>query len=326
MIVRSALASLRRVKEETLGHVATVSGFAREAMQPELVPAGERVTLTIDDPRRGPIPIVTELANPSASSVVVIVHGMGGSALSPYAVRVARTAVEAGHAALRINLRGASGDGDDVYHAGLGDDVAQVTRAPELERFDRIAVVGYSLGAHVALRHAADGPHDPRLRAVVAVCPPIDLDRGSLAILRVDRRPYQEYVLRGLRKQLDEVRARHPGLVPNVSAASLRTIRDWDERVVCPRFGFASLADFYERESVGPRLAAIRVPTLLVVADRDPMIAIDTVEPWLDRASAAVTVVRKQRGGHVAFPKDVGLLARRGDAMEREIVRWISDR
>ena len=113
---------------------------------------------------------------------------------------------------------------------------------------------------------------------------------------------------------------------PNVSGASLRTIRDWDERVVCPRFGFASLADFYERESVGPKLGTIRVPTLLVVADRDPMIAIETVEPWLEGASGAVTVVRKRRGGHVAFPDDVGLLGARGDAMEREIVRWIGER
>jgi hypothetical protein len=159
---------------------------------------------------------------------------------------------------------------------------------------------------------------------VVSVCAPVDLDRGTLAVQRVDRRPYQEFVLRSLRRQLGEVRARRPEAFPAVDPLRIRTIRDWDELVIVPRFGFASLEAFYRDESVGPRLGAITTPTLLVVADRDPMIVLDTVEPWLAHASESVTVVRKQRGGHVAFPPDVGLLSPRGGPMEDEIASWIA--
>ena len=109
-----------------------------------------------------------------------------------------------------------------------------------------------------------------------------------------------------------------------VDPAAIRTIRDWDRLVICPRFGFESLEAFYRDEAAGPRLGEIRVPTLLVVAERDPMIAIDTVVPWLDHASDAVTIVRKRRGGHVAFPRDVGLLDESGGTIEEEIVRWVS--
>lgn len=314
---------LLRARETALGHVATVSGFARGVMRPDPEPVGEPFATTLHDARLGAIPITGHLANGRAETLVVIVHGMGGAITSAYAVRAARAAITAGHAALRINLRGAAGDGADLYHAGLGDDLAQLTRAPELARFGRIAIVGYSLGGHIALRHAADGPHDPRLVAVAAVCPPVDLDRGTLAIQRVDRRPYQEFVLRSLRKQLGEVQARRGDPFPRVDPESIRTIRAWDERVICPRFGFDGLEAFYRDQAVGPRLAGIAVPTLMVVADRDPMIAIDTVTPWLESASDAVTIVRKQRGGHVAFPRDVGLLAPHGGPMEQEIVRWI---
>jgi predicted alpha/beta-fold hydrolase len=315
--------SLRRARETTLGHVATVSAHVREVLAPAAAPEGLAITIPIIDRVRGTIPIACHLANGGASKLLVIVHGMGGNVSSPYAVRAAREAVDAGWAALRVHLRGASGDGADVYHAGLGDDVAQIVRSPSLARFEWITVVGYSLGGHIVLRHAADGPHDARLRAIAAVCPPIDLDRGSIAIQRLDRRPYQEYVLRSLRRQLTEVRARHPDAVPEVAASELRTIRDWDERVIAPRFGFASLGAFYTSETVGPKLETIRVPTLLVVADRDPMIALDTSLPWLSRASDAVTVARRRRGGHVSFPRDVGLTTARGEAMEREIVRWL---
>ncbi len=314
---------LLRARETALGHVATVSGFARGVVRPHPEPAGEPFLAALSDPDHGPIPLTGHLANGQARSLVVVVHGMGGGITSPYAVRLAHAALDAGHAALRVHLRGASGDGSDLYHAGLGDDLAQLVRAPALARFERVAIVGYSLGGHIALRHAADGPHDPRLAAVASVCPPIDLERGTRAIQRLDRRPYQEYVLRSLRRQLEEVRARHPGRVPAVDARALRTIRDWDERVICPRFGFASLEAFYRDQTVGPRLRAINLPTLVVVAERDPMIAVETVVPSLARASERVTVVRKQRGGHVAFPHDVGLLGPRGETIEREIVRWI---
>ena len=63
--------------------------------------------------------------------------------------------------------------------------------------------------------------------------------------------------------------------------------------------------------------------TLVVIADRDPMIAIDSVTPWLPHARPPVTVVRKHRGGHVAFPDDVGLMGDRGGPIEPEILRWI---
>lgn len=318
-----AVSLLRRARNTALGHVATVSGFARGMLRPEPEPESEPFAATITDPDLGPITIDGRLSNRDSDTLLIIVHGMGGQVVSPYAVRAAGAAVRAGHAALRIHLRGASGDGADLYHAGLGGDLAQLTRTPELAHYRQIAILGYSLGGHITLRHAADGPHDPRLVATAAVCPPIDLELGTRAIQRIDRRPYQEFVLRSLRKQLREVRARRPDVVPDVAPESIRTIREWDEHVICPRFGFESLASFYRDQAIGPHLPDIRVPTLVVVAERDPMIAFPSVAPWIGAASEAVTVVRKQRGGHVAFPRDVGLLDERGGPMEEEIVRWI---
>lgn len=315
---------LHRARNTALGHVATVSGFARGIFHPEIAPEGVPFLTTIEDATFGTISIRGHLANESAKTLVIIVHGMGGNITSAYAIRAANAAVAAGCAALRIDLRGASGDGDDIYHAGLGADLGQITRAPALAKFERIAIVGYSLGGHISLRHASDGPHDPRLCAVVAVCPPIDLDRGTMAIQRIDRRPYQEFVLRSLRKQLDEVRARHPSAWPAFDSEAIRTIREWDERVICARFGFESLETYYRDQSIGPRLSKVTIPTLLVIAERDPMIAFDTVEPWLETASEAITIVRKQSGGHVAFPRDVGLTTPLGSGMEREVIQWIT--
>ncbi len=277
MTKRSLIA---RARDTALGHIATVTGFAHGELRPEPPPVDLPFAISIPDPLLGSVRITGRLAHAERPSVVVIVHGMGGSIDSAYVVRAANAAIRAGHAALRIHLRGGDGSGADVYHAGLGGDLAALVASPELARFESVAIVGYSLGGHVTLRHAADGPWDPRLRAFAALSPPIDLDRGTKAIQRVDRRPYQEFILKSMRRQLVEVSKHRPLAVrPEDVERRVRTIRDWDREVICPRFGFESLEAFYEAESVGPRLSKIEVPTLLVIADRDPMIALDTIIP-----------------------------------------------
>jgi predicted alpha/beta-fold hydrolase len=318
---------LTRARDTALGHFATVEGFARGQLRPEAPPVDEPFVTSIPDPVLGSVPLTGRLAHGERRSLVIIVHGMGGSVDSAYVVRAANAATRAGHAALRIHLRGGDGSGADVYHAGLGGDLAALVASPELARFETIGIVGYSLGGHVTLRHAADGPWDPRLRAFAALSPPIDLDRGTIAIQRVDRRPYQEFILKSMRQQLVQVSRHRPlAIEPHEVERRIRTIRDWDREVICPRFGYDSVEGFYRSETVGPRLPNIRIPTLLVVADRDPMIALDTVVPWLEKASDAVTVVRKLRGGHVAFPRDAGLTTERGAGMENEVIRWMTAR
>ncbi len=39
-----------------------------------------------------------------------------------------------------------------------------------------------------------------------------------------------------------------------------------------------------------------------------------------------MTIVRKRRGGHVAFPRDASLDEERGAGMENEVMRWITRR
>jgi len=172
--------------------------------------------------------------------------------------------------------------------------------------------------------------------AVAAICPPVDLARGVRAIQRVDRRPYQHHVLRGLRAQYEAVARRHgertrvaPITIDEVHR--LRTIIDWDEHVIAPRYGFAGAEDYYEKGCVVPRLAGVRIPTLVLAASADPMIPSATVRPGLARASDALRVVWVRRGGHVGFPDDLrlGLVEGgpggpgAGPGIEREVIAWL---
>lgn len=318
-----------RARRSIHGHYWTYAGFVLTHLRPPAPLEDEAVTIVADDPVRGPVPLSGRFRDaPDADACVVILHGLGGDIDSRYVQLSAHAAARAGKAALRLGFRGSDRRGADVYHAGLTDDVRAALGSPLLARFSRLELVGYSIGGHIALSYAASREVDPRVAGIAAVCAPLDLALGVQAIQRPDRRPYQFHVLSSLKAAYRAVdaRAREEGRVlphPASVVERARTIRDWDELVVCPRFGFRDPEHYYETASAGPRLARIETPTLLAVADHDPMVPRSTLAPWLDRTSPSVTTWRFERGGHVAFPAG---LRGRDVTLEDEIVAWLAER
>jgi predicted alpha/beta-fold hydrolase len=106
----------------------------------------------------------------------------------------------------------------------------------------------------------------------------------------------------------------------------MRTIREWDDRVVAPRHGFADAADYYARASVAPRLPDLRVPALLISSERDPMVPARAVRAGLARPAPRLETAWVPAGGHVAFPRglDLGFGGERG--VNAQVVSWFRQR
>jgi uncharacterized protein len=230
----------------------------------------------------------------------------------------------AGLGCLRLNLRGADRSGDDFYHAGLTADLDAALASDELREIERIFVLGYSLGGHLVLRYATGGP-DPRVRAVAAICAPLALDASATAIDRPERWIYRQHVLRGLLEIYQSVAARRRVPLPLTAARRIRTIRDWDHRIVAPRHGFESAEHYYTEVSVATRLAALKVPALLVQAEHDPMVLAETVRPALAAASQHLEVHWVETGGHVGFPRDLRLGSGSVLGLERAVTTWLTE-
>lgn len=319
------LAMPRIPLRQAIGHWWTVAPLARHRLLPRSLPAWEPWTSTVDDPTFGAVPLTGAFHPPTRPSdtVAVVVHGVGGDVDSHYVQLAALAAVRAGMGCLRLNMRGADLSGVDLYHAGLTDDIDAAVRS--LRGFDHVVLIGYSLGGHLALRYALTD-RDPRLRALAAICAPLDLTRASQDIDGLGRLPYRRYVMESLTamaRALD-AQGRLPAPLPQI--VSIRRFRDWDDRVVAPRFGFADAEDYYTRTSVGRRLHRLALPSLFVGVPHDPMVLPRACRPSLRRASGALEVRWLDRGGHVGFPPGItlGLPGPRG--LEPQVVRWLSER
>jgi uncharacterized protein len=234
---------------------------------------------------------------------LVIVHGLGGSDRSSYMISTGLLAHARGWHVIRMNMRG-SGDGESLcpllYNAGLDGDLLGVLSALSA-LVPRIGVVGFSLGGNLALLMLGRRRELlPRaLVGTAAVSAPVDLATCAEALEGPGNGLYQHYFMRMLGEAYRRRHAARPDLFGAGRELGLRTVREYDDRITAPFGGYESAAQYYERSSAGPWLAAIDRPALLLAAADDPMIPAASVTRWPCSPSVHREVV--PTGGHVGF-------------------------
>jgi predicted alpha/beta-fold hydrolase len=305
------------------GHAWTLGAYLRRWLQPPNPPPSEDWEGVVEDPHRGTLRLTGKLSLvDSAEGLVVLLHGLGGCAESSYLAQGAQACVAAGLSCLRLNLRGADRQGEDVYHAGLTADLRAAVTSPVARSHGAVWVIGYSMGGHIALRMAVEDDDSP-VRAVAAICPPIDLLATARLLDSPSRWPYRVYLLRQLTEIYSEVARRHTDGPSVEEVAAVRTFVEFDGLVVAPRYGFRNARDYYRRASVGPLLSRLRVPSLIVGATEDPMVPTESLSEVLESPPRNLQVAWSSRGGHLAFPRSLKLDRGDGGHLEAQIVEWL---
>jgi uncharacterized protein len=247
-----------------------------------------------------------EVAGNEERPLVVVLHGLEGSARRRYMVLTYWWLRRRGMDAVGLNFRGCSGEPNRAvrfYHSGETGDLRHVLGILRRRWPARpLGAVGYSLGGNVLLKFLAEeGPASP-LRAAVAVSVPFDLAAGARAIGRgAMGRVYTAYFLRGLRRKMREKAELLRGVIDLDAALRARTLWAFDDAATAPISGFADALDYYQRCSSGPRLPEIRTRTLLLQARDDPFQPPDRLPEDAARQNPAITACFTRRGGHVGF-------------------------
>jgi len=286
------------------GHAQTLLGFWARRHLRWTLPV-EDVLADVGDGVRLLLRATWQPGDRAARPAVVLVHGLGGWDMASYGLATGMLAYEMGWHVVRMNMRGA-GDSARVY-AGLynaGHDLDLVAALAAIAAHTpRIAVIGFSLGANLALlalgRSRALVP--PAVFRAVAVSPPLDLAACVARLEKPVNHFYQAYFMRNLRIAYAYRQRLRPDLYRAGLERSPRSVREWDEAITAPHGGYASGAEYYERSSAGPWLTEIAIPTLLVAAEDDPMIPGASVSKWPLPASGTVAREMLPTGGHVGF-------------------------
>lgn len=285
-------------------HIATIAGNFWK--RPEL---GSR--WPVNDVHYEPEPGVRVLvraqrpdADPQAE--VILVHGLEGSSESGYAISMAAAALEKGFVVHRYNMRGC---GDSAwhphanYHSGQTGDLLFIARERKRASGLPLFAVGYSLGGNMVLKLAGELGEEGRgmFDGVCAVSAPIDLAASADRIAHPSNFIYSRRFVKRLK---DRVRRRHPlapDLFPLEPLEAVKTIRHFDNEYTAKLFGFGTADCYYETQSSRQFLERIRIPTLLVHAQDDPLVPFASYQHPAVTANPLVRFIAPQHGGHLGF-------------------------
>ncbi len=245
---------------------------------------------------------------PADAPVVLLLHGLEGSARRPYAMIAYRALLDRGLRPVGLNFRGCSGEPNRLprfYHSGETEDAAWVIG--ELRRrWPRAAfgAVGFSLGGNVLLKligERGDGAGH-LLRAAAAVSVPFDLRAGSLGLERgAMNRLYTYYFIRNLRRKAAAKAALLEDRCDVREVLGARTLRAFDDAATAPLHGFRDAEDYYHRSSSAAFLEHVRIPTLLIQALDDPFLPLEALPLEAARRNPYIYTAFVENGGHVGF-------------------------
>jgi predicted alpha/beta-fold hydrolase len=204
-----------------------------------------------------------------------------------------------------MNMRNC-GDTDELtptlYHSALSSDVgAVVTHFSRKYSLQRIALVGYSMGGNLVLKLAGEWGSRPPLVAVATVCAALDLAPGSAALHQPSNRLYERRFLRGLMRRYQRKAALFPDRYQTIGIGPVRSLREFDDKIVARYCGFLDASDYYHRASAARVLDGIAVPTLILHAQDDPFIRILPESRARIHANPHIHFVETRHGGHCAF-------------------------
>ena len=244
---------------------------------------------------------------PPRHPTLVLVHGLEGSSESRYMFGIADKAFAAGFNVLRLNQRNCGGTEHltpTLYESGLSRDYrAVLEELIEKDRLPEIFFTGYSMGGNLVAKMAGEfGAHSPReLRGVCAVCPSLDLAASSNASDEPTNLVYKWYFLWSFKRRM----RRKAGLFPEryhvVGLWRLHTMHQWHETITAPACGYRDAADYYYRASALRVIDQIRVPTLILAVEDDPIIPIASVRNAKIVDNPFITLVTPEHGGHCGF-------------------------
>lgn len=240
--------------------------------------------------------------------LVLLLHGLEGSARRSYATETYRQLAQRGVRAVGMNFRSCSGElnrTNSLYHAGKTDDVAFVvdwldTLFPNVVK----GLVGFSLGGNMLLKYLGERGEATPIQAAAAVSPPFDLGRIARTFHLGSGRPYAARFMKSLRhKALSH--ADHNGSNIDVRRVlRAKTMADFDDAVTAPLHGYRDADDYYARNSSGQFLPTIRVPTLVIRALDDPFFGSDVPHMALAENEQLLPLL-VPHGGHVAFAEGI---------------------
>lgn len=251
---------------------------------------------------------VHEGYNPG-NPIVLICHGLQSDSRSPLAQDLAGAFGAVGMDVGCINFRGCSGEINRTpvgYHVGFTDDLRQTVLHLNKKFPNRsIYLSGFSLGANVVttfLANLGDTAYDYNIRGAAVNAIPFDMPEcyKNLNEPGLTKSIYGDRLLKSMVDRVEDSYETVAFPFPREEARKCRTIKDMENLVICPVFGFKDAYDYYDRTNMVNRIDEIAVPQFALQAKDDPFLFGQEL-PNIDGTSRPFRIHATPYGGHCGY-------------------------
>jgi len=204
--------------------------------------------------------------------IVVIFHGLGGTADSDYMHRTAVLANRLGHSVALVEHRGVGhtrGSARRPYHSGRGEDASAISEYLRQNYPNKKQIfIGFSLSGSVLLNLLTKrfGQHLPDFGIVVNA--PIKLNHASARLQKGFSKFYDLRFYFMLKKMIKEQD-------PKMKLPLWGSTQLIDKLYTSQKSGFIDDQDYYKTCSTFDYLTHISVPTFVLTSEDDPFIVFD---------------------------------------------------
>jgi uncharacterized protein len=239
----------------------------------------------------------------SNSTLAILTHGLLGDTQRGYIKATAKVFNDNNWDVLAWNHRGLSGRPNRLERMtihGSSDELAAIVKHAIDKGYQTIVLVGFSKGGNISLKYAGEqGNSIPsQVKSVVAVSVPCDVYDS---LLKMGERGFYTNIFRDkLRKFLkNRQHLIDPKQYQEFSKYS--TLAEYMNKYVSPLHGFANEKDYCVSVSCVHSMHNIRVPSLVLNAQDDPVLSVGCSPIHIARESAFVYLETPAHGGHCGF-------------------------
>ncbi len=260
-------------------------------------------------------------------TLVLIVHGLGGSSTKKYVKGMANMLNQSGLDVVAINLRSCSGEPNLLprfYHgADIKDIETVITHARTKMGYEKISLIGFSMGGGIVLNYLGRlGADIPKyIHRAVAFSVPVDLSASADHMEKGYCKMYMKYFLYEFRIKMREKERLRPGSNDLSQLDNIKTFREFDEHYNSKWYGYSSADEFYFNTSSIDWLENIQVPSLIISAKNDPFLPPDCYTFKASVKNSNLFLELPDLGGHLGF-----FTLKRGGYFwsEKRAVEWLS--
>ncbi|KAI5187065.1 abhydrolase domain-containing protein 1/3 [Nematocida homosporus] len=247
----------------------------------------------------------------SPKHMVVLVHGLGGSAHSKHVTIICNHFLREGHRVLIMSARGTLHKLKTpvFFHIGWTKDLVR-TMKYALETYSgTLSGVGYSLGGHwMAKVFGEISDHFStdecaRIKGAMAISIPFDFVKIAEYMKRpIPKRMYNRVFATKIHKFVARNREVYEAAgFPIDQIMAARTMHELDQLLTLRVFMINDISEHYYQQSCVRVISKINKPFLILNSKDDPIVPLSTIPIKECLKSTHVILALTERGGHMGF-------------------------